>query len=165
MNFPLQRFSLYYLFIFAIFSLGALEFHNRADPFGAGTGLILLDDLNCAADARSLVDCTHRAWGSNNCGHNEDVGVSCSTGDTQIVEQVPITIPTTQTMTSAAPTRTTQAPVEEHITYEWRLAGERATASSGRVEVRQSGGEWGTVCDDLVGMDEANMICIALGFE
>ena len=45
--------------------------------FGAGRGKIWLDDVNCQGDEISIVDCGHRGWGINNCGHSEDASVVC----------------------------------------------------------------------------------------
>lgn len=42
-----------------------------------GTGPIFLDDLACSGNETSLLYCNHRGWASHNCGHSEDVGVSC----------------------------------------------------------------------------------------
>ncbi len=43
----------------------------------AGTGRIWLDELRCTGNERSIFDCSHGGMGVNNCGHAEDVGVSC----------------------------------------------------------------------------------------
>ena len=38
------------------------------------------------------------------------------------------------------------------------------THSSGRIEIRRPNDEWGTVCDDWFGNQEAMVICTMLGF-
>ena len=46
--------------------------------FGAGTGEILLDDVNCNGAETSLRTCPHGGWGEHNCQHHEDVSLSCA---------------------------------------------------------------------------------------
>ena len=52
------------------------EAHGRA-AFGAGTGTIWMDDVQCTGSESRLADCAFAGWGIENCRHSEDVGVSC----------------------------------------------------------------------------------------
>jgi len=57
-------------------------FAARNDAFyGQGSGEIWLDDLNCVGTERSIVNCSHRGWGIENCDHSEDAGVKCIIGN------------------------------------------------------------------------------------
>ena len=44
--------------------------------FGAGTGPIVMDDVQCRATERRLIDCPFTL--NHNCGHSEDAGVRCT---------------------------------------------------------------------------------------
>ena len=46
--------------------------------FGQGTGLILMDDVECNGNEMSIFDCSYRDMNNHNCGHGEDSGVECS---------------------------------------------------------------------------------------
>ncbi|KAI3363757.1 hypothetical protein L3Q82_001371 [Scortum barcoo] len=46
--------------------------------FGEGKEEIWLDDVQCSGTESSILKCTHKALGDNNCGHGEDAGVICS---------------------------------------------------------------------------------------
>ncbi|XP_060582023.1 deleted in malignant brain tumors 1 protein-like, partial [Ruditapes philippinarum] len=50
----------------------------RSAYFGSGSSKIHLDDVKCTGTETILSQCQHKGWGKHNCGHNDDVGVSCS---------------------------------------------------------------------------------------
>jgi len=44
--------------------------------YGAGTGEIWLDDVDCGGDEGSLDQCGHSRY--SNCRHSEDVSIACT---------------------------------------------------------------------------------------
>jgi len=45
--------------------------------YSADSGQIWLDDVQCNGTEKSIADCQHSGWGNHNCGHGEEVSVSC----------------------------------------------------------------------------------------
>ena len=54
--------------------------HSTQAHYGQGTGLIWLDDVKCNGTEQFIQDCAHLPFGSHNCEHREDAGVSCIGG-------------------------------------------------------------------------------------
>jgi len=48
--------------------------------YGAGTGRIWLDNVNCSGSETDIGKCLHKGWGSHNCDHRDDVSVRCING-------------------------------------------------------------------------------------
>jgi len=45
--------------------------------YGVGAGQIWLADIRCSGTERHISECSHMEWGVHDCGHDEDVAVSC----------------------------------------------------------------------------------------
>ncbi|KAL3979826.1 groucho [Sarotherodon galilaeus] len=51
---------------------------KKGASFGRGKDEIWLDDVQCIGHESSILQCQHRPFGQNNCGHSEDAAVVCS---------------------------------------------------------------------------------------
>jgi len=49
------------------------------DEYERGEGVIWMDDLQCKGTETNLADCEFNGWSQHNCGHGEDVSISCTT--------------------------------------------------------------------------------------
>lgn len=50
--------------------------------YGAGTGPIFLDDVQCTGSEAGLQACKSRGWGVHNCRHTQDVALFCGSAYT-----------------------------------------------------------------------------------
>ena len=52
-----------------------------SEVFGVGQGPILLDELQCIGNERSLLSCTHSGVNTHDCTHAKDAGIICAFGN------------------------------------------------------------------------------------
>ncbi|XP_067319360.1 deleted in malignant brain tumors 1 protein-like [Anolis sagrei] len=102
--------------------------------FGNGWVPIGLDDVRCGGTESALSECPASPWGEHDCSHEETAGVICSG---QLLSSDPM-----------------------HQT-EIRLA-DGLNNCSGRVELFHHG-EWGMICGDGWGIEEAKVVCQEMG--
>ncbi|PIK43387.1 putative deleted in malignant brain tumors 1 protein [Apostichopus japonicus] len=55
----------------------AAEVATSSASYGAGTGQIWLDDVQCDGSEGHILACNNNGVGVHNCGHGEDAGVKC----------------------------------------------------------------------------------------
>ena len=55
--------------------VGGIAYSNA--HFGAGTGPIVLDNVECSSSAIQLLECSSRPILTHNCQHSDDAGVGC----------------------------------------------------------------------------------------
>ncbi|TNN65025.1 Scavenger receptor cysteine-rich domain-containing group B protein [Liparis tanakae] len=125
-------------------SCGMAAAVGSSSQFGQGSGLVLLDNVDCRGSEADLSQCGSLGWGVHNCYHYEDVGVTCR--EPPVVGE------------KVFEDRTTLP--EGDIGFRdgtIRLVNGPDTCQ-GRVEVYYQG-DWGTVCDDDWALNNAWVVC------
>ena len=56
--------------------------------YGAGSGQIWLDNVQCTGTETAISDCSHDDWGVHDCEHYDDVALSCTTGKSRSAVQM-----------------------------------------------------------------------------
>ena len=130
--------------------LGGRAYSNA--HFGAGSGLIFLDYVQCTSSSSQLLECPSRPILLHNCLHSADAGVGCEGAILVRLEKFKQLLLLLCFMLQTAPCTTGQL----------RLAGGNI-ANEGRVEICINN-VWGTVCDDFWGSADATVVCRQLGY-
>ncbi|XP_034745853.1 scavenger receptor cysteine-rich domain-containing group B protein isoform X1 [Etheostoma cragini] len=121
---------------------------GSSSQFGQGSGLILLDNVDCRGSEADISQCRTLDWGVHNCYHYEDVGVTCKepamVGAKGFVDPITPPVPNSGLRDGTI-----------------RLVNGQ-NACQGRVEIYYQGG-WGTVCDDDWVFNDARVVCQQIG--
>ena len=48
------------------------------NTYGAGSGPIWLDNVECTGYETNIHQCRHNGWGKHHCDHSQDVSISCN---------------------------------------------------------------------------------------
>ena len=149
----LQLHQLRYLFLNA-----AGRAYNNAQ-FGGGSGPIFLDDVRCTSSSSQLLQCSSRPILSHNCIHSDDAGVGCEGVVLFCFVWFGFVLFYGLEFKALIVSVLYSAPC---MVSQLRLVGGNI-ANEGRVEICMNN-QWGTVCDDLWGNNEAAVVCQQLGY-
>ena len=61
---------------------GKIGLARSTAAFGTGLDPISLDEVTCSGSESNIEVCSSTGWGEQHCGHSEDAGVYCGSGNT-----------------------------------------------------------------------------------
>lgn len=62
---------------FECFISGSTPAVVQISKFGLGDGPTWMDEMQCTGREVDIALCTFKGWGKEDCGHSEDVGITC----------------------------------------------------------------------------------------
>ncbi|XP_059497838.1 deleted in malignant brain tumors 1 protein-like [Stegostoma tigrinum] len=117
------------------------DIEDDIKSFGAGTGQIWLDEIQCLSHESKLWQCQADLWGQHDCNHREDAGVVCSEIDERIEQPL-----------------SSNSCIQNSDSQNTLLLVGGNSNCSGRVEI-MCDERWGTLCGDSWDMSDANVVC------
>ncbi|KAL5022249.1 hypothetical protein ScPMuIL_001404 [Solemya velum] len=138
---------------------GGVEVHNST-TFGQGRlQEIWLDEIVCNGSEQRIEDCKHGRWGTHDCEHDQDVGVSCLGSNDEYGGN------------SKQKHEEQQERIDKKLEQN-RLAGKDIRLMRGSVEHINEGrieilhdGQYGTICNNKFDEAAARVACRMLGFD
>ncbi|XP_062830370.1 deleted in malignant brain tumors 1 protein [Anolis carolinensis] len=148
--------------------------------FGNGTVSIGLDDVRCRGTESALSECPASPWGEHDCSHEETAGVICSGGLIDFINFLLFLSDHIgkKTVFNSGTHNSRRIEKEDSCLlclFTFSLLGQPWGSDpthpteirlvdncSGRVELLHHG-EWGTICGDGWGIEEATVVCHEMG--
>ena len=60
---------------------GGAAAYSEGARYGRSRGPIWLSNVQCRGNEKNIALCAHSYWGKTNCTHNQDIGITCRSGN------------------------------------------------------------------------------------
>ncbi|KAI4873075.1 hypothetical protein NFI96_026671, partial [Prochilodus magdalenae] len=121
-----------------------------------------LDNLKCRKHDSTLWQCPSSPWGQNNCHLNEVAYITCSAEENHLALQNHLKCSSFLSQRHCSVQRQTIISFMYDVGHPPLRLSDGDGSCSGRLEVYHNA-EWGSVCDDLWGKKDAEVVCRQLG--